>query len=166
MDLIAFISQYGPWSWVVAGLVLLAIELVAPGGVFVWLGAAAVATGLITLFTPLTFITLFTPMTIALQWAIFGVLSIIGLASWVAIRRRTQPETDSPFLNQRAARQQGKEGFLSEPIVGNTGRMELGDGVWRVKGPQLPAGHRVRIIGHDGTTLIVESAEDERAGSA
>jgi len=157
MDLIEFISQYGPWSWIVAGLVLLAIELVAPGGVFIWLGAAAVVTGLITLLVALS---------LALQWAIFGGLSIIGLASWVAIRRRAQPETDSPFLNKRAARQEGKEGFLSEPIIGNTGRMELGDGVWRVKGPKLPAGHRVRIIGHDGTTLIVESAEKERTGTA
>ncbi|VAW19716.1 hypothetical protein MNBD_ALPHA12-1552 [hydrothermal vent metagenome] len=157
MDLIAFVSQYGPWSWVVAGLVLLAVELVAPGGVFVWLGLAAVVTGLITLFAPLA---------LAVQWAIFGVLSLIGLASWVTIRRRAQPETDSPFLNQRAARQEGKEGFLSEPIIGGVGRMELGDGVWRVKGPQLPAGHRVRIIGHQGTVLLVESAEDERSGTA
>ncbi len=157
MDLIEYISQYGPWSWVVAGLVLLAIELVAPGGVFIWLGGAAVVTGLITLVTPLG---------LAVQWAIFGVLSLIGLAGWVAIRRRTPNETDSPHLNKRAARHRGKEGFLSEPIVGGTGRMELGDSVWRVKGPELAVGHRVRIVGNQGTTLVVESAEKERQGTA
>ena len=39
MDLINLFGEYVPWSWIVGGLVLLGIELVAPGGVFVWLGA-------------------------------------------------------------------------------------------------------------------------------
>lgn len=166
MDLLNLFAQYGAWSWIVGGLVLLAIELVAPGGVFVWLGTAAIVTGLITLVPPMGLFALIVPFGLPSQFAIFGVLSILALMGWISMRRRAQPETDSPFLNQRAARQQGKEGFLSEPITGQFGRMELGDGVWRVKGPDLPVGHRVRIIGHEGTTLLVESAEKERTGSA
>ncbi len=157
MDLINLFAQYGAWSWIVGGLVLLAIELIAPGGIFVWLGGAAVVTGLIALVTPFG---------LPIQFAIFGLLSIIALALWINLRRRITPETDSPFLNKRAARHVGKEGFLSEPIIGNTGRMELGDTVWRVKGPELPAGHRVRIVGNDGTTLEVVSAEPEQTGTA
>ncbi len=157
MDLINLFAQYGAWSWIIGGLVLLAIELVAPGGVFVWLGGAAVVTGLITLVTPFG---------LPIQFAIFGILSIIGLVLWISLRRRVTPETDSPFLNKRAERHVGKEGFLSEPIVGHKGRMELGDTVWRVKGPELPVGHRVRIIGNDGTTLEVESADPAQSGTA
>ncbi|HHG89990.1 MAG TPA: NfeD family protein [Devosia sp.] len=157
MDLINLFEQYGAWSWIVGGLVLLAIELIAPGGVFVWLGGAAVVTGLITLVSPFS---------LPVQFAIFGVLSLIALVLWIKLRKQVSPETDSPFLNKRAARHVGKEGFLSEPIIGHKGRMELGDTVWRVKGPELPAGHRVRVIGNDGTTLEVESAEPQQTGTA
>ena len=157
MDLINLFGQYVPWSWIVGGLVLLAIELVAPGGVFVWFGGAAIVTGLVTLVFPLG---------LPFQFAIFGMLSLVALAGWIAWRRQVQPETDSPFLNNRAARLVGKEGFLSEPILGETGRMELGESVWRVTGPELPTGHRVRVVGHKGTVLNVESAETEREGTA
>ena len=42
MDIIALVAQYGAWSWVVGGLVLLALELVVPGGIFLWLGGSVV----------------------------------------------------------------------------------------------------------------------------
>lgn len=156
MDLINLFGEYVPWSWIVGGLVLLAIELIAPGGVFVWLGGAAIVTGLFTLTTSFG---------LPVQFAIFGVLSILGIAGWVAIRRRAPPETDAPFLNKRVERFVGKEGFLSEPIRGEKGRMEIGESVWRVTGPELPAGHRVRIVGHKGTLLTVESAEEDRTAT-
>ena len=38
MDLFALFLGYGAWSWLVAGLILLGLELLLPGGVFVWLG--------------------------------------------------------------------------------------------------------------------------------
>lgn len=157
MEVIEFVSQYGPWSWVVAGLVLLAIELIAPGGVFVWFGGAAVITGLVTLGVNIGW---------PLQWAIFGVLSLAGLAGWLAIRRRNPAVSESPLLNQRSERMVGKHGFLSEPIIGGTGRMEFADSVWRVTGPNLPVGHQVRVTGHKGSVLQVESAESERIETA
>jgi len=33
----------------------------------------------------------------------------------------------------------------------------LGDTVWRVSGPELPVGQRVRIVGSDGAVLKVEA---------
>jgi len=156
MDLLNLFGEHVPWSWIVGGFVLLAIELFAPGGVFVWLGGAAVVTGLITILVPLG---------LPVQFAVFGVLSVLGIASWIAMRRRTPPETDAPFLNKRVERVVGKEGFLSEPIRGEKGRMEIGESVWRVTGPELPAGHRVRIVGYKGTLLTVESAEEERTAT-
>ena len=154
MDLIALIGNYGVWAWVVGGILLLAIELIAPGGVFVWLGGAAIVTGLISLTIP---------MGQPLQWAVFGGLSVLGLVGWLALRRRVEKETDSPFLNRRAERHVGKEGFLSTAIVGQNGRMKLGDSVWRVSGPELPVGHLVRVVGNQGTVLNVESAESEKS---
>lgn len=153
MDLINLAVEYGPWSWIVGGLILLAIELLAPGGVFVWFGSAAVVTGLATFAIPMGW---------PVQWAVFGVLSVLGLAGWLAMRARKPAESDSPFLNRRSARLVGQQGLLSEPLTGGSGRMELGDTVWRVTGPNLPVGHRVRVVGHKGAILEVESAETER----
>lgn len=156
MDLINLFGEHVPWSWIVGGLVLLGIELFAPGGVFVWLGGAAIVTGLITLVVPLG---------LPVQFAVFGGISIAGIAGWIAMRRRVPAETDAPFLNNRAERFVGKEGFLSEAILGDKGRMEIGESVWRVTGPELPTGHRVRIVGHQGSMLKVESAEPDRVAS-
>ena len=43
------ILELGPWSWWVLGLVLLAAEVVAPGVFLVWIGIAAILTGVVSL---------------------------------------------------------------------------------------------------------------------
>jgi membrane protein implicated in regulation of membrane protease activity len=48
--------------------------------------------------------------------------------------------------------------MLLEPISGGYGRARVGDSVWKVSGPELPAGTRVRVTGADGTVLTVEAA--------
>ena len=48
--------------------------------------------------------------------------------------------------------------LLGSAFDGGFGRIVLGDTTWRVTGPELPAGERVRIIGVDGATLKVEAA--------
>ena len=52
----------------------------------------------------------------------------------------------------------GKETVLSEPIRNGSGSVALDDSVWRIAGPDLAAGQRIRIIGHDGAVLKVEAA--------
>lgn len=148
MDLIALIAEYGAWSWIVGGMVLLAIELIVPGGVFVWLGTAGIAVGLITLAQPISW-----PM----QWLLYGALSIASVVGWLNYSKRRRDETtDSPLLNKRAARFIGQEVALKDAIVDGVGRVELGDTVWRVSGPALSAGAKVRITGSDGAVLTVE----------
>lgn len=43
------VDQWGPWSWLVLGLALLAVELVMPGMFMIWIGLGAIATGLLSL---------------------------------------------------------------------------------------------------------------------
>ena len=45
--------------------------------------------------------------------------------------------------------------MLIEPIVQGSGKAKLGDGFWKVCGPDLPAGARVRVTGVNGTILTV-----------
>ena len=154
MQIVALISQYGGWSWIAAGLVLLALELIMPGGVLVWLGAAAVVTGLIALLN-------LAPLSI--QWVLFGALSIAGVALWLVVaRRRKLDVTDRPLLNRRAAQWVGQHAELTEAISQGFGRARLGDTTWRVAGPDLPKGSRVRITGFEGTVLTVEA---DKAGA-
>lgn len=146
MDLVALFAEYGAWSWVVVGLVLLALELVAPGGVFLWLGISAIVTGILTLRYPLDW---------AVQFGFFGVLALVTIFGWLRLMRGRRNVTDAPYLNDRAARFVGQEAVLEEAITSGSGRLPLGDSVWRIEGPDLPAGRRVKIVGYDGPVLHV-----------
>lgn len=149
MELLNLIGAYGGWSWLVAGFVLLGLELVVPGGILVWMGISAIVTGLLAFLLP------------GLDWPvemlIFGVLALVSIVAWLRFRPNGEP-TDRPFLNRRADRFIGQEVVLNEPIRDGAGRVSLGDTVWRVQGPDLAAGAKVRIVGADGALLRVEAA--------
>lgn len=147
MELIAFVAEYGAWSWIVAGLVLLALELVVPGGYLLWTGIAGILTGLITLVQQPPW---------PVQWLIFGILSLVSILAWVRLGKSRKDESDRPLLNQRTQQFVGQEAMLAEPISNGFGRLVLGDSVWRISGPDLPAGQKVRIVGADGNVLRVE----------
>ena len=149
MELFALFVAYGAWAWLIGGLVLLGLELVLPGGVFIWLGIAAIATALIRFVVPLDW---------PHQVGIFGILGIMSILFWLRVVRSRGDESDRPLLNQRAAGYVGREAVLEEPISDGYGRIPIGDTVWRVAGPDLPAGRRVRVVGHDGAVLRVEAA--------
>ena len=148
MQVVTFLAENGPWSWIVAGLALLALELVVPGGFLVWLGIAGVLTGLLTLFQPLPW---------AAQWAIFGALSLVSILVWMQISRGRRGQGDAELLNRRTDRFIGHEAVLENPIQDGFGRLALGDTIWRIAGPDLPAGQRIRIVGADGSVLRVEA---------
>ena len=147
MQVLEFIASNGGWSWVVAGLALLALELVAPGGVLVWLGGAAMLTGVLSLL-----VSIYWP----LQFVLFGVLALVSIWLWLRFRKQEQP-TDSPFLNRRAQRFIGQEAVLDEPIRDGQGRVAFDDTTWRVTGPDLEAGVRVRVVDAEGAVLKVEA---------
>jgi len=146
-DIIGFVAEYGGWSWIVAGAVLLAIELIVPGGVFVWLGMSAIVVGLATLVQAIGW---------QWQWALFGVLSIVSVAGWTMYSRRRPAESDSPFLNRRTGRFVGQVHALGEPIENgeepgqDRGRRWLGaEGrIGRL------AGYGVRLAGTGGSSYI------------
>jgi hypothetical protein len=146
MALLDLFVTYGPWAWFVVGLVLLALELVVPGGYFLWLGAAGLVTGL-TAFIP--------GITWPWQVTIFGVLAVVIVVVWTLFTRGRTRETDNPFLNRRAERFVGHEAVIEEPIKDGFGTLKLGDTVWRIAGPDMPTGRKVRVVGADGPVLKV-----------
>jgi len=150
--LMHLVVTLGPWSWWVAGMVLLAAEMLAPGFFLVWIGLAAIVVGIVTL---LLWHQLF--WTWQLQMLLFAALAL-GLA--VLGRRyvyHSHPASDEPFLNQRGASLVGRTATLQEPIREGHGRIRLDDTYWSVMGPDLPAGTQVRVIASNGRDLTVEA---------
>ena len=144
-----FIDDLGAWAWWVGGAILLAIEILAPGNVFVWFGIAAVLTGTAALVTDIAW---------QYQLLIFAVLAI----ALVLVGRRyfgRAGASEEPLLNERATRLIGQSYVLGEPIVAGNGRIRIDDTIWRLTGPDLPSGTRVRIVGHDGSVLQAALAE-------
>lgn len=149
MDVVNFIASYGPWAWILGGVVLLALELVLPGGFFLWLGISGIVTGLASMFQPIDW---------PWQVLIFGALSLLTIFGWLRYSRGREQPSDRPLLNERAAQFIGREALLAEPIRGGFGRIAFGDTTWRVAGPDLAAGERVRVVGYEGGVLQVEPA--------
>lgn len=148
MVLIEFLAANAPWAWIIAGLILLALELAVPGGYLLWLGIAGLITGLVVLFEPIAW---------PFQWLMFGVLSLVAIALWTRWSRNRPDQTDRPYLNRRGDSFVGHEAVLEQPIAGGFGRLTLGDTIWRIAGPDLPAGQRIRIVGSEGPVLLVEA---------
>lgn len=148
MEIFSFLAQYGSWAWVVGGLILLGIELIVPGGIFIWLGGAAIATGLFNFILPMPW---------AMQWAVFGALSLIAIIIWLKFGRKAMnTKTDTPFLNKRAERFIGREVILEKAIDQGFGRVKLDDTMWRVSGPDLKKGTMVKIVSAKSAVLEVE----------
>ena len=91
-----------------------------------------------------------------LQFVIFGVLALIAIWLWLRFRG-PGIVSDRPFLNQRAQRYVGREVVLDEPIQDGNGRLYLDDTTWRVHGPDLAAGAKVKIVDAEGAVLRVEA---------
>ena len=147
--MIEFASTLQWWHWWIAAAALGIAEAMAPGAVAIWFAAAAAVVGALLLVIPMPW---------QLQLVLFGALSIGALAFW-RYWKRSHPETSElPHLNQRAAQYIGETYVLSEPIVQGYGKARVGDGAWKVRGPDLPVGTRVRVTSVEGVVLIVEAA--------
>ncbi len=136
------------WLWLVAGLLLIGIETMAPGLFLFWVGLAAIATGLINWLIPLS---------LTAQLLLFALFGLAAILVGRKVQGRQQSEiTDSPHLNERGKALVGKTCLLETAITSGFGSVRLGDSVWRVSGADAAAGTTVRITGIDGGTLTVE----------
>jgi membrane protein implicated in regulation of membrane protease activity len=139
----------GGWLWFVLAAIFLLIELTVPGVFMLWLGLAAIMIGVISLATVLSWQT---------QLIAFAVLSIACIPAWRYFARKLEGPVDRPFLNRRADSYVGRVFTLEKPIVDGVGTIRIEDTVWRVSGPSLPAGSRVKVSRADGAELAVEAA--------
>jgi inner membrane protein len=143
-------ATLGTWNWLIFGVVLMALELLAPGVFLFWLGLAALLVGLVSFaFDP----------SWQLQILLFALFAAAAVPLWRRLAHSSAaPSKDNPFLNRRAAGLVGRVFTLEKPIIDGAGTVRIDDTVWRVAGPDTPAGSRVRIVAADGASLTVAAA--------
>lgn len=151
--LASIFSELGPWNWMVLGFALLAMEILVPGVFLLWVGIAAILTGALSLQ-----LWTWEPWTWQVQVLVFLALSLVSAFAGKRIIGSRAEESDEPLLNLRGEQLVGRTATLAEPIAEGVGRVRLGDTVWRVSGPDLPAGTRVRVVSARGGDLVVEAA--------
>ncbi len=133
-------------GWLSIGVVLCIAELLVPGVFLMWLGIAALLTGLAVFILPIP---------LAAQLLLFALLSV---ATVYAGRRWSGSDdipSDDPMLNDRLARLVGEPVVVEEAIIGGRGRVRVGDGVWPASGADAAAGTRLTVTGAANGTLIV-----------
>ena len=136
------------WLWLIGGVLLLIAEVIAPGFFLVFIGAAAVLTGL--------FAVLF-GFGIEAQLALFALYAVIAVFIGRRFYANQASDSSDPLLNDRAARLVGKVVTVVEAVDDHNGRVRVGDSVWSARGGPAEAGERVRITGIDGNCLEVEA---------
>jgi membrane protein implicated in regulation of membrane protease activity len=136
------------WHWMALGVALAAVEILVPGAFFLWLGIAAVVTGMFKLIFP------------ALSWEgqaiVFGVCAVVSTVIWIILWRRRPIDTDKPELNMRGERMIGRQITLEEPMANGEGVAKIGDTMWKIRGPDFVRGTRVKVVDVKGTVLIVD----------
>lgn len=143
------LSELDPgWLWLIGGVALLIAEVVAPGFFLIFVGAAAIATGLFAVLFDLGLVA---------QLALF--VLYLGLAVMVGRRvyAMRSGESADPMLNDRAARLVGRTVTVVEDVDEHGGRVRVGDGEWSARGGPAERGERVTIVGIDGNCLRVEA---------
>jgi membrane protein implicated in regulation of membrane protease activity len=143
------IIELGPWVWMILAAILFVLELTSPGIFFMWFGVAAAITGLIVFRYDMSW-----------QWQLvsFAVLSLVTVLIANKYLRQNPLESERPLLNERAVQLVGQSFELLDPIVDGRGSIKTGDTIWRVEGPELPVGARIKVVGADGTLLKVVPA--------
>src|SRR4051794_39977255 len=136
------------WLWLIGGVLLLVAEVIAPGFFLVFIGAAAIATGLFTMLFDLGTVP---------QLALFMLYALVAVMLGRRFYANRSSDSADPLLNDRAARLVGKVVTVVAPVDEHVGRVRVGDGEWSARGGPAAVGERVRITGVEGNCLNVES---------
>lgn len=143
-----------PWIWIILGIGLAIAEIFVPGTLLLWTGVAAVALGFGLAAADMAGMA---PWGWQAQILSFVLLAVACVLIGLKLRHRRPEPLSTTDVNIGAARLNGQRATLETAIVRGRGTLRLGDTVWQVVGPELPAGATVRICGSDGIVLRVEA---------
>jgi membrane protein implicated in regulation of membrane protease activity len=137
------------WWWLIGGVLLLIAEVLAPGFFLLFIGVAAIVTGV--------FVLLF-GFGLAPALALFAIYTALAVYFGRKVYANRPVPTSARHLNDRSAQLIGRGAVAVTAIDGHGGRVRLGDGEWGARGGPAQSGEQVQIIGVEGNCLIVEAA--------
>jgi inner membrane protein len=147
------LAGFGPWTWLTLGAALLAIEVIISGTIVLWwLGLSAILVGLIGLVIDLAW---------QLELIAFALLTLVSALAWWSLGGRAKASVDRSFLNRRTEAFIGRVFTVETAITNGRGTVRIDDTVWRVSGPDCPAGSRVKVARVDGPLLMVETIDTD-----
>ena len=141
-----------PLVWILVGVVLGAIELFSATFVLMWLGIAAVVTGLLGFAVP----------AFGSQVVAFAVLSVVLLAVTRPLARRWR-KGKNEYVSS-IGHLVGEKGLvISKMVQGGTGMVRVGGDVWSARahdaGERIDVGEWVEVRAVNSSTLIVSRIE-------
>jgi membrane protein implicated in regulation of membrane protease activity len=148
-----------PAAWLlVGGALVAALEVLTPGAMLIWIGAALMGTGLATLLLGLD---------ASGQTLAFVLLLGAGVAGGLFLRKASPPA--DLVANLPDAGLAGRTGRTDVLFEGGRGRVRLGDTHWNARaldGADLPAGLLVRVHRVEDGVLVVAAAGPFRGDDA
>lgn len=139
------------WMWFVVAVILVLVEFVTPSGfILFFLSVPAAAMGVLMLVLP------------DLAWFYqLGIYALLAVGAYWLWRGRIRGDHLTPEVqvNNRAARYIGLVVTLEKPIYNGSGHVTLEQSQWKVYGPDLAAGRKVKLVKTDGVTFNVEAAD-------
>ncbi len=91
-----------------------------------------------------------------MAWFILFAASAFGLYFWREYRIQQQDLQRASSPLRAGERYIGQVITLTDEMRDGDGSVKLGTRRWRLRGPAVPAGTRVRVTGVDGAVLIVD----------
>jgi len=145
------------WHWWILAVLLLVLELLAPGVFFLWVGVAAGLTGMVGMMAP--------SMSWEWQTLLFAALALGATFAGRRIWRPGQVQTDHPLLNRRAQHHIGRVVTLTAPLRDGRARVQVGDSAWSAVADDvaltLPAGTSVKVVDiRDGDLVVAPLSAD------
>jgi inner membrane protein len=151
-----FLLGLGFWNWFLLGLLLVALEMLAPGVQFLWFGLSAMAVGVLGF--ALTSAGVGDWLTWPWQLVTFALISVATVFLVRNAARGERSLSDEPTLNFRGEQYVGRVVTVEDAIAGGRGKIRVGDTLWTAQGADAVKGSRVKVTGVNGTVLTVEPA--------
>lgn len=136
------------WLWLIGGVLMLIAEIVVPGFFLLFVGAAAIATGL--------FVVLF-DLGLAPALALFAIYTALAVAVGRKVYANRPVASSVPDLNDRSAQLVGRSVTVVQSVDEHGGRVRVADSEWTARGGPAKPGARVRITAVEGNCLLVEA---------
>lgn len=142
------------WHWWILACLILVLEMLLPGVIFLWLAIAAAVSGVIVLIVP--------DISVELQLIAFGVASVVSFVLGRRVLRPGRSGLDEEDVSSASSSLVGKTAILDDNTSNGRIRQSVYGSSWVLQSEgELSKGQKVRVYGIDGNTLLIRPVTDQ-----